>query len=387
MSRKSIRDAEHFRGYGAICGHLPERRVNRVKGHVRGGRYQTLHGSHPIQFFLCDQKPHEFVGHIQIIAILVDGKLHGRAVDKIAAFLRHGDRGKRVIKRRVDEGLRLALPFPCPGHGIPGADHHRHVAFKKAKDHLGIVVFDLIARIEVNTAVSDQLLHRFQGRTHGFSRGGIQINGKRKRVRIIGKRGDKQRISNRVHKAAGRFETVAHHWAGIAFVAERFARSRQLCQRGRNGDIFLFKQGFVHQHAIGSGENRRQQHAASCIMVDQSGADAAEIQVQGGIGKRLHMRDYRIVFFASGHPGIGEKDVGSVIAFQHRSQRIAVVVQLHIAELHIRIVFIEPVKFRLKRLKVVIASGHRDAAACACVERRFESRDRLLLRFAAAGSQ
>ena len=129
----------------------------------------------------------------------------------------------------------------------------------------------------------DQLLHRFQRRTHVFSRGGIQFIGERKRFRVFRKRGCKQRISNRIHETAGRFEAVAHHGAGVTLAAEPFAHGHQICPCCRDTETFLFKQIVVHQHAIGSGEYRHQQHTAFCVMVDQARADAVKIQPQGGV--------------------------------------------------------------------------------------------------------
>ena len=97
-------------------------------------------------------------------------------------------------------------------------------------------------------------------------------------------------------------------------------------------------------------------------MVDQARTNAPQIQPQGGIRKLLHIRRYRLIFFVSDHPGIGEEDVRFVISLQRRAQHVVIIIQLHIAELHVRIYLVESVKFRLQRLEVIVASGTRDSA-------------------------
>ena len=105
LDRERVRNADHLRGDDTLSGHLAEGRVHRIQGQIRGGRYQPLCRSHLVQLFIRDQKAHELVCHIQIIAGLVDGKLHGRAVDKVSAFICQGDR-----REGVAEGRRMYSP-------------------------------------------------------------------------------------------------------------------------------------------------------------------------------------------------------------------------------------------------------------------------------------
>ena len=123
------------------------------------------------------------------------------------------------------------------------------------------------------------------------------------------------------------------------------------------------------------------------VMVEQAGTDAVQLQPKGRIRQILHVGDDRIVLFVPDHPGIGEVNVGAVFAFQHRPQHVVIVIQLHITQLHIRIELIEPVKFRLQRLKVIIASGYSDPAVRLRVERRPESGIGIFLCFPSAGRQ
>ena len=54
LNSERILDAEHFRGENTFRGHLAERRVNGIKGQIRGGRDKPLQGGDLIEFFvLC----------------------------------------------------------------------------------------------------------------------------------------------------------------------------------------------------------------------------------------------------------------------------------------------------------------------------------------------
>ena len=107
-------------------------------------------------------------------------------------------------------------------------------------------------------------------------------------------------------------------------------------------------------------------------MIDQTRSYAVQIQSQSGIGKVLHVGNYRSVLLIPDHPGIGKENIGFIVAVQSCSQNIVIIVQFYIVEFYIRIGLIEPVKFHFQRFEVVVASGNSDAAVCVCIKQRFK---------------
>ena len=79
--------------------------VHTVKRQVLGRRHQPLLLRHPIQLRGRDQEPHEFVRHVYVFAVFVDGELQIRHIQEDSAIIRHGDRDEGVFKRRSDKSF------------------------------------------------------------------------------------------------------------------------------------------------------------------------------------------------------------------------------------------------------------------------------------------
>ena len=75
-----------------------------------------------------------------------------------------------------------------------------------------------------------------------------------------------------------------------------------------------------------------------------------------------------LIVIISVHPRKGEENIRGILAFQHHSQQVFIVIRLPIGQLHIGINLIKTVKFSLQRLKVGIASDHSDFTAGIWIE-------------------
>ena len=280
----------------------------------------------------------------------------------------------------------FTLPLQCSGNHVSASQHHGNIPFEKAHyDSIIIILYLLRASSGIKESPVNKDLKLFQSGAHHFSCGLIHGFKRFCRSRILyDVVTEKRKVKSIVH-ACHCCSIGTHDGCFVSGCLKLITNLHKLTVIVRDLQSVFLKDIHIHKHSVGSCEYGKHVHISVFQSQHGSFTDTIQIYLKGRIGKDLCIFKNRTHTVILKHPCCGNINIRSFITHESTGYGISIIIQINIVKAYVRIVFIKPLKFTFKGLKIRVVSRHLDGACR--IGRQSGLEIPTVIRFLCAGSK